>query len=119
MTALKSTARRPRKKTQRRGYPYWGVLAEITCKLCISGVLAGAAIAALAELVPHHRAQQARLRSVQHEVAVTKYRVDLLREQFDRSFDPEQARRVMQDETGRISPEMRRVIWVESDKVQN
>jgi len=111
-TSPPAVSSRPR----RQPYPYWGAIYEATAKLAICTVLSAAAIAAIAELLPHYRAQQARLREVRAEVTAANTRVDRLRAEFARSFDPGQARDIMREQTARTSPELRRIVWKDADR---
>ncbi len=98
-----------------RKQPKQSVLAltrETVVKLSINGVLIGMSAIALARLVPTHMTQQAQLREVQAELSFTKGRVDQLRSEFNRSFDPMQAQAVMQQESYRIDPNQRPVVFI-------
>jgi len=71
-----------------------------------------AAGAALIRLVPQNLAQQARLQELQTEVAFVERRVDQLQDRFNRHFDPQQTRAIMQEQSNRVDPNQRQVIWV-------
>ncbi|MBZ8180055.1 MAG: hypothetical protein SAL07_03440 [Oscillatoria sp. PMC 1051.18] len=104
------TTRRPR---HRRRYSQGAVVAEITVKILVNGVLSAAAIAALLKLLPYHLSQQAKLREVRTEVKRTEQRVNELRDRFSYSFDPHQTQNIMQEQTGRVQPNQLRVVWLE------
>ncbi|MEC4984942.1 MAG: hypothetical protein SAJ37_18810 [Oscillatoria sp. PMC 1068.18] len=106
----RATRRRPR---HRRRYSQGAVVAEITVKIMVNGVLSAAAIAALLKLVPYNLSQQAKLREVSTEVKRTEERVNDLRARFSYSFDPHQTKNIMQEETGRVQPNQLRVVWLE------
>lgn len=86
---------------------------EIAVKLSVYSILSLAAISGLVRLVPHHQKVQARLAEVEQEVQRTEMRVNRLQAEFNTSFDPNQAQRVMQEQSNRIDPRQRPVIWIE------
>jgi len=87
------------------------VAGEITVKLVVNLILCAAAIAGLAQLLPYHLSQKAKLQEVRSEVKRTQSRVQKLRNDFGEAFDPAQARRVMQDQSYRVDPNQRQVVW--------
>lgn len=76
-------------------------------------VLSAAAIAGLVQLLPYHLSQQAKLREVRAEVKRAEARVNSLRTDFSRSFDPGQARNVMQEQSYRVDANQRQIVWQE------
>jgi hypothetical protein len=62
--------------------------------------------------VPYNLSQQQRLGEVRSEVAKLDQRVDELRAEFDRHFDPQQSMHVMQEQSARVNPNQRQIIWV-------
>jgi len=121
MTAHSVPAPRPHRR--RRSRPQtplspdqrW-LVVEICLKLGLNGVLVLGAIAALVKLIPFQQVQQAKLHEVQMQVQETEQRVAELRGQFQRSFDPRQAKKIMVEQTPRISPNQRRIIFVNSSQ---
>jgi predicted fused transcriptional regulator/phosphomethylpyrimidine kinase len=81
-------------------------------KLAVNVVLAIAAISALIKLIPYNLTQQAHLRELTTEVAAVEGRVSQVQTDFNRHFDPRQATRVMQEQTSRIQPGQRPIVWV-------
>jgi hypothetical protein len=79
--------------------------------LVVNILLSTAAIAGLIKLLPHHISQQAKLREVRIEAERTQERVNNLRADFSRSFDPGQAKSVMQEQSYRVDPAQRQVVW--------
>jgi uncharacterized membrane protein (DUF106 family) len=75
-------------------------------------ILSMAAIAALVKLLPYQLTQQEKLREVRMEVQSTQERVNELRNNFSRNFDPNQTRKVMQEQSPRVDPNQRRIFWV-------
>lgn len=85
---------------------------EAGAKLTVNCFLAIAALSALVKLVPQNFSQQARLQRIRTEVTAAEDRVDLLQDTFSRRFDPGQVNSVMREQSSRISPGQRPVIWV-------
>ncbi|MBD2315203.1 hypothetical protein H6G20_26405 [Desertifilum sp. FACHB-1129] len=86
---------------------------EIGIKLSVYSILSLAAISGLVRLVPYHQTVQARLEEVEQEVQRVETRVNRLHSEFNSSFDPNQAKRLMQEQGHRIDPRQRPVIWIE------
>jgi cell division protein FtsB len=101
----------PRRKRVIRRYSLGSVAGETTAKLVVNVVLSTAALAGLIQLLPYHQTQQAKLREVREEVQRTEARVNNLRNDFSRSFAPGEARRVMHDQSYRVDPNQRQVVW--------
>lgn len=97
--------------------PYAGarqaIAVESSVKLTVNLLLAIVATTTIAKLVPHYKAQQARLSTLQTSVVDAELRNAELREQFDRNFDPAQAGRIMQEQSGMGYPNQKQVIWTE------
>jgi hypothetical protein len=91
----------------------WGITAEVGLKVAVNGLLSTAAVAALINLLPYYTSQQAKLREVQSEVQQTETQVDQLQAEFSYSFDPLQARRVMQAQSGRVDPNQRQIVLIQ------
>lgn len=114
-------ARAPRKQpsTRHRNGPkrssppsnQWLAL-EIWIKIVAQVLLGIAAIGAIAKLIPYQQVQQAKLEEVRLAVAEKEARVNALREQFSRNFDPDQAKQVMGEQSPRRDPNQRRIFWV-------
>ena len=101
----------PRTQSRRRRQSFPAVAGETTVKLVVNIVLSTAAIAGLVQLLPYHLSQQAKLREVRAEVKRTEARVNSLRSDFSRSFDSGQAKSVMQEQSYRVDPNQRQVVW--------
>ncbi|MEG3437104.1 hypothetical protein V0288_08240 [Pannus brasiliensis CCIBt3594] len=114
-------ARAPRKQSPKSHRPgpsrssqpanQWLVL-EIWIKIIAQVLLSIAAIGAIAKLIPYQQVQQAKLEEVRLAVAEKEARVNELREQFSRNFDPDQAKQVMGEQSPRRDPNQRRIFWV-------
>ncbi len=114
-TQQSSTPRRMALRTQRRQrrYSYQAVLGETTAKLAVNLVLSAAAITGLVQLLPYHLSQQAKLREVRTEVKRSEERLKSLRADFHRSFDPGQAKSVMQEQSYRVDANQHPVFFRE------
>lgn len=91
------------------------IALETSIKLTVNLVISGAAITALTQLLPYSIAQQAKLQEVRAEVKTTQGRVSHLKSEFNRYFDPRQAKSIMQEETNRTDPNQRVVVLEEPD----
>lgn len=106
----------PRKQRRQRQHSYPAMAGEIAAKLLVNVVLSAAAIAGLSQLLPYHLSQQVKLREVEAEVKRTQSRVNNLRNDFGNAFDPSQAKRVMQEQSYRVDPTQRQVVWQDPDR---
>ncbi|WP_088892607.1 hypothetical protein [Leptolyngbya ohadii] len=88
------------------------IVTEITVKLAINGLLAGVAAIALTKLIPYNLQQREELRQLQAEVAEVQQRVDILQADLDRQLDPQQANSIMQEQSYRVDPNQRQVVWL-------
>jgi len=103
---------RRKKATRRTPRRYLGLTLEITSKICINAAILTVAISALNRLIPNYRTQVSRLEEVEQEVQQTQARVDALREEFTRNFDPYQSQMIMQQQTNQIKPNQRHIVWL-------
>lgn len=108
------TARR-RRKANPRNNAHQAIAVEITAKLVANLVLSICATSALIQLLPHHHSAQQKLREIQAEVKLTQGRVDQVRSDLNRYFDPAAAKSIMQEQTNRVDPQQRQIIWVEKE----
>jgi cell division protein FtsB len=107
---------KPRRTRQRRpaklvSNPHKELSTEIKIKILANIVLSVAAIAALVRLLPYQFAQQAKLQEVRQDVQELETRVNRLRDNFSRNFDPSQMRKIMQEQSPFIEPNQRRVFF--------
>lgn len=68
------------------------VMRETVVKLTVNSFLLLVAGTTLARLIPNHFVHQAQIQEVDQEVSFTQNRVNQLRQDFNQSFDPSQAR---------------------------
>lgn len=103
---------RPGQRPQRQLHR--AIAIEITAKLTVNVVLSIAAVSALVQLLPYHLSRQEKLREIRAEVRQTETRVNHLQTSFSRYFDPQQAKSIMQEESSRIDPKQRKVVWLDN-----
>ena len=105
-TRRKMVRRRPRRN------PHQAVVLENGFKLGVNCLLSVIALSALIKLVPYNLAQQAKLKEIRVEVSDVEGRVDRLQAELNRQFDPQQAMSVMQEESIRVDPRQRQIVWL-------
>ena len=105
---LKPKRRRSRPRQAIQPEHRW-LLSEILLKLGLNGILAVGAIATLTRLLPYQQIQQIKLQEVQMQVQETERRVGELRNNFNRNFDPQQTRKVMEEQSPRLDPNQRNI----------
>ncbi|MBW4658709.1 MAG: hypothetical protein KME15_08545 [Drouetiella hepatica Uher 2000/2452] len=105
-TRRKMVRRRPRRN------PHQAVILENGFKLGVNCLLSVIALSALVKLVPYNLAQQAKLKEIRVEVSEVEGRVDRLQADLNRQFDPQQAMSVMQEESIRVDPRQRQIVWI-------
>ncbi|MGK7944598.1 MAG: hypothetical protein AB4058_09020 [Microcystaceae cyanobacterium] len=113
---VKHKRRRSKVKSSKKTPSEQWMAAEIILKFAFNGILSLAAIAALTKLLPYQFNQQAKLREVRVEVQDTEHRVNELRDNLNRNFDPLQSRKIMQEQSQMIDPSQRRIILVEKEQ---
>ena len=95
--------------------PYAGarkaIAFESSVKLIVNLLLATVAITTIAKLVPYYQSQQARLTTLEDSVQIAESNNTKLRRQFSHNFDPAQASRIMQEQSGMGYPDQKKVIW--------
>ncbi|MGB5963799.1 MAG: hypothetical protein WBG73_24405 [Coleofasciculaceae cyanobacterium] len=103
----------PRTVRRSRRHSLGAAVGETTAKVVVNALLSAAAISGLVQLFPYHLSQQTKLREVRAEVKRTEERVKNLRTDFNRSFDPGQAKSVMREQSTWVDPTQRQVVWQE------
>ncbi len=106
----------PRTQRRQRHHSLRAVVGETTVKVVVNLVLSAAAITGLVQLLPYHLSQQAKLRELRAEVQRTETRVNNLRGDLGRSFDSEQTKSVMKEQSYRVDPNQRQVVWQEEGR---
>jgi outer membrane murein-binding lipoprotein Lpp len=103
----------PKRKTrQSRLSPYRGIVLENTAKLVVNMALVVGAVSTLVKLLPYNIYQQAKLQEISTEVKQTESRVADLQTNFNRSFAPDQAKKIMAEQSSRVDPGQRPVFFV-------
>jgi hypothetical protein len=113
------TPKRRRKPVRRANTTHRAIALELTVKLMVNGILSVVAIAALMKLVPYHFSQQMKLREIRVEVKQTEERVNNLSETFSRTFDPRQTKNIMKEQSPKVDPSQRPIVWLEPQKASN
>lgn len=107
-----------RTSSRPRSHPHQTLAAETGVKLAVNIVISVCAASALIQLWPQYRAVQEKLQEIQAEVNLTQGRVDKSRSDFNRYFDPSQAKSAMQEQSNRVDPQQRPVILQESQTLE-
>jgi len=102
----------PRRKSRNRRSSRL-VALQATAKLTVNVLISAAAVSALVKLLPYHWSQQEKLQEISSEVNLTEGRVNQLRTDFNRYFDPQQTKTIMQEQSNRVDPGQRPVILVD------
>ena len=108
-----NSLRRPSTQTesQRVKSQHRLVAAEICLRLGVNLGLSAIAVSTLVYLVPYRTAQTQKLKEVQTEVAQAESRVSNLQAEFGRSFDSNQVKSILQEQTHMVDPSQRVVIF--------
>lgn len=120
-------SRSPQGKKRRRRRPsaakssatgfYRAIAVEISLKLAVNAALSATALLALVKLIPHYQQHSHKIAAIRAEVTQTEERVERLRREFSRSFDPYQGHKIVQEQTGVIFPNERPIAWIEPDEL--
>jgi hypothetical protein len=113
-----SVATRVRSRSRPNSALVSQVMRETVVKLTVNSLLLLVGGTTLARLVPNHFVHQAQIQEVDQEVAFTQNRVNQLRQDFNQSFDPSQARVLMVEQTYKVDPSQRQVVWSDSETVE-
>ncbi|WP_251955339.1 slr1601 family putative cell division protein [Nostoc commune] len=105
---------RPKRHLRQRSYQVMAL--ESTVKIAVNVVITAVAASALAQLLPYHWLQQAKLREISTEVKLMEGHVNSLQTQFSRNFDPQQTKSIMQEQGYRFDPSQRQVVLVNPDR---
>jgi hypothetical protein len=84
---------------------------ETTAKIGVNILISAAAISALAHLIPHNWVQQEKLRTMRTQVSLMETRVNTIKTEFNRNFDPTQTSRIMQEQGYRIDPNQHPIVF--------
>jgi hypothetical protein len=103
---------RPRPSQKFKPEHQW-LVAEIFFKLGLNSILVLVSCFALFRLIPYQKVQLQKLEEITMQVEETEQRVQQLRKDFGRSFDPSQSRKIMEELSPRQNPNQRRIILTE------
>ncbi|MBD0385111.1 MAG: hypothetical protein ICV54_00910 [Nostoc sp. C3-bin3] len=109
----------PRPKRHLRQRSYQVMALESTAKIAVNLVVTAVAASALAQLLPYQWSQQGKLREISTEVKLMEGYVNGLQTEFSRNFDPQQTKTIMQQEAYRFDPSQRRVVLMNTDRLEN
>ncbi|MCC5650167.1 hypothetical protein LC609_10010 [Nostoc sp. XA013] len=109
----------PRPKRHLRQRSYQVMALESTVKIAVNLVVTAVAGSALAQLLPYQWSQQGKLREISTEVKLMEVHVNGLQTEFSRNFDPQQTKTIMQQEAYRFDPSQRRVVLMNTDRLEN
>jgi outer membrane murein-binding lipoprotein Lpp len=106
----------PQRKARQRSQlnPHRGIAVENTAKLVVNMVLVVGVVSALVKLLPYNLSQQTKLQEISTEVNQTEKRVTDLRADFNRSFAPEQAQKIMAEQSNRVDPKQRPIFLIKN-----
>jgi hypothetical protein len=114
----KHTRRVPRTHLRNHKKPYRAIAIETSVKLGVNVLLSMVAIVALTKLLSYKMTQEAKLQELDVAVRTTNDRVQIVKSNFKQYFDSNQARSLMQQQTNRIDPSQRQIIWKPPGKDQ-
>ncbi|TAF57879.1 MAG: hypothetical protein EAZ61_00100 [Oscillatoriales cyanobacterium] len=77
-------------------------------------IVSVAAIGALVHILPERSPRNAALAQLEADVAEREGRVDRLRERFVYYFDPTQLQSIIREESQKIHPQQRPIVWVDA-----
>jgi hypothetical protein len=100
---------RPRPSQKFQPEHQW-LMSEICFKLGLNAVLLLVSGVAVFRLIPYQQIQSEKLDEISMQVEETQQRVKQLRSDFNRSFDPGQSRKIMEELSPRQNPNQRRII---------
>jgi anti-sigma-K factor RskA len=104
----RKSQKKPKSRTNSQN---WQVI-EIWLRIIAYSALSITTVFAIARLLPYQQIQQTKLEEVRLAAQEKEERVNQLRNQFSRSFDPSQERQVMGEQSPRRDPNQRRIFWV-------
>jgi hypothetical protein len=89
---------------------------EGIAKIAVNLVITAVAASALIKLLPEQSLQQEKLREISTEVKLMEGRVNTLRAEFSRNFDPHQAKSIRQEQGYRFDPNQRQIVLINQDR---
>ncbi|MGD1904114.1 MAG: hypothetical protein ACFB9N_17955 [Geitlerinemataceae cyanobacterium] len=87
---------------------------ESGLQIGFNAIVAIAALGSLVQLLPERQARRTALNGLESDLAEREVRVDRLRERFTYYFDPAQLESVVREESQKIHPQQRPIVWRKS-----
>lgn len=112
VTRITSVPARPR--LSRKTATHTPQAFEVTTKLGVNLLCAMVAITSLVHLLPYQLEQQSKLHDIRSEVDQTASRVNELHTRYKRSFDPNFAKQIVQEQSQLIEAHQRKIVWIQS-----
>ena len=110
----RSSGQHPRRRLRQRAVESPKAIAvETSIKLMVNLFLAGVAVSSLVTLAPDYQARREKLDQLQAAIRMTERQTSHLRSEFSRYFDPRQANRIMQEQSGGGDPLTPQIVWVD------
>jgi len=103
--------RGPKSSLHSRKKPYGAIAVEATIKLSVNVLLSVVAVAALTKLLSYKVTQEAKMQELNVAVSSATDRVHRVESNFRQYFDASQSKILMQQQTNRIDPSQRQIIW--------
>lgn len=91
------------------------VVVEVTTKLVVNLFLSSVVMATMAQLLNYYNSQQAKLGEIKTEVKQAQKRVNRLQSDFNRNFDPQQSRSIMQEQSPQMDPSQKQILWLDQN----
>lgn len=98
----------------RQSQTHTTIALELLAKLTVNILIGATAYAALSRLLPYNLFQQQKLQEIRTEVSTIQGRMGYLKADFGRHFDPQQAMSIMQEQSSRVAPGQRKIVWTET-----
>jgi len=97
-------------RLRRSRYGWW----ENGLQLSFNTLVAVVAIGTLMQILPERSARKTSLAQMEAEVSEQEAQVEGLRERFVYYFDPAQLQSVIREESQKIHPQQRPIVWVDA-----
>jgi hypothetical protein len=85
---------------------------ETSMKIVMNVLISGVALTTLFTVIPNRVSQQQKLQELKAEVGITENRVNQLKTDFNRAFDPGQERQIAQEQTHFTDPNRTPIVWL-------
>jgi hypothetical protein len=105
----------PKRRPQSPPHPHKQVVVEVTTKLVVNVFLSSVVLATMAQLFNYYNSQQAKLGEIKTEVKQAEKRVNRLQSDFNRNFDPQQSRSIMQEQSPQMDPSQKQILWLDQN----